>query len=120
MAERQSRTAAESTETKTESAPDNASGAYAAAGRLQAGEAGEIVTTRVPRGVGEPAADAKAEGFEGVAALQEHAVKVANEEAEQGFRGVQVDSTPNENYTLRGVGRGLPTPETQVFTPRGR
>jgi hypothetical protein len=33
-------------------------------------------------------------------------------ETRQGFRGVEVDSTPNENYTLQGVTSGAPTPET--------
>lgn len=33
-------------------------------------------------------------------------------ELEQGFRGTEVDPTPNENYTLRGVVAGKPTPET--------
>lgn len=116
MAERQNTSKAPA---ETE-ATSGGSAAYAVAGRLQAGEATEVSSTRVPRGVGEPAADAKAEGFEGVSAAQDHAVKVAEKEAEQGFRGVQVDSTPNENYTLKGVGRGLPTPETVVYTPRGR
>lgn len=31
---------------------------------------------------------------------------------EQGFRGVKVDPTPNENYTVAGVTGGAPTPET--------
>jgi len=35
-------------------------------------------------------------------------------ENEQGFRGVETDSTPNENYSLQGVGKGLPTPETDA------
>lgn len=30
----------------------------------------------------------------------------------QGFRGVEVDSTPNENYSVAGVTSGAPTPET--------
>ncbi len=30
----------------------------------------------------------------------------------QGFRGVEVDPTPNENYTVAGVTSGAPTPET--------
>lgn len=77
------------------------------------------VTTRVPRGVGEPAADAKAE-HRGVRAVQEQADKVEAEGLEKGYRGDQIDPTPRENYTLRGVGQGLPTPETAVFTPRGR
>ena len=33
-------------------------------------------------------------------------------ELEQGFRGVEVDPTPNENYTVAGVTSGAPTPET--------
>lgn len=33
-------------------------------------------------------------------------------ETEQGFRGIEVDPTPNENYTVGGVTGGLPTPET--------
>lgn len=44
----------------------------------------------------------------GVSQVQE---KVDAENA-QGFRGVEVDPTPNENYTLGGVTKGLPTPET--------
>lgn len=33
-------------------------------------------------------------------------------ETEQGFRGVETDPTPNENYTVDGVTSGKPTPET--------
>lgn len=33
-------------------------------------------------------------------------------ENEQGFRGTRVDPTPLENYTLKGVTSGAPTPET--------
>lgn len=33
---------------------------------------------------------------------------------EQGARGVPVDPTPNENYTVAGVTAGAPTPETDV------
>lgn len=33
-------------------------------------------------------------------------------EQERGFRGAEVDPTPNENYTVRGVSAGKPTPET--------
>lgn len=35
-----------------------------------------------------------------------------DEENEAGFRGTAVDPTPRDNYTLRGVGAGKPTPET--------
>lgn len=38
--------------------------------------------------------------------------EVVDRQAGQGFRGVEVDSTPNEAYTLAGVTSGLPTPET--------
>jgi hypothetical protein len=31
---------------------------------------------------------------------------------EKGYFGVTTDPTPNENYTLQGAGKGLPTPET--------
>jgi hypothetical protein len=34
------------------------------------------------------------------------------QEVEDGFRGTKVDPTPNENYTLKGVTSGKPTPET--------
>lgn len=35
-------------------------------------------------------------------------------EQEQGFRGIEVDPTPNENYTVAGVTSGAPTPETDL------
>ncbi|HEX4811689.1 MAG TPA: hypothetical protein VFV66_02910 [Nonomuraea sp.] len=33
-------------------------------------------------------------------------------ETSQGYRGEEVDPTPNENYTVAGVTSGKPTPET--------
>jgi hypothetical protein len=39
---------------------------------------------------------------------------VIGQEIEQGFRGTEVDPTPNENYTVAGVTSGAPTPETDV------
>ena len=36
------------------------------------------------------------------------------QEQEQGFRGSEVDPTPNENYTVAGVTSGAPTPETDL------
>lgn len=36
----------------------------------------------------------------------------ADEDQARGFRGVEVDTTPNENYTVSGVVAGAPTPET--------
>lgn len=38
--------------------------------------------------------------------------KIADAENEKGFRGIEVDSTPNENYSVQGVTSGAPTPET--------
>jgi len=53
-------------------------------------------------------ANAAAGGDLGVAEVQER----VDRENEQGFVGVEVDPTPNENYTLQGVTSGAPTPET--------
>lgn len=39
-----------------------------------------------------------------------------DQEQKQGFRGTEVDSTPNENYTVAGVTQGAPTPETDAAT----
>jgi hypothetical protein len=39
---------------------------------------------------------------------------VLDEEQGQGFRGTEVDMTPNENYTVAGVTQGLPVPEAQA------
>ncbi len=90
-------------------------------GRQQLGEnvEGVVFTTRVPRGVGEPPADALAED-EGVRLTQESVRKQVDAETEKGYRGQQVSQVPNENYTVAGVTRGLPTPETTVYTPRGQ
>lgn len=38
--------------------------------------------------------------------------KRADEDTARGFRGVEVDPTPNENYSVAGVTSGAPTPET--------
>jgi hypothetical protein len=35
-----------------------------------------------------------------------------DEAQEKGYFGVTPDPTPNENYTLKGVASGKPTPET--------
>lgn len=41
-------------------------------------------------------------------------------ETEQGFRGVEVDQTPNENYTVAGVTSGADVPETSENPPQAR
>lgn len=38
--------------------------------------------------------------------------KTVDAELEQGFRGIEVDPTPNEHYTVAGVLDGKPTPES--------
>lgn len=38
--------------------------------------------------------------------------EIVDKEQEQGFAGIKVDPTPNENYTLAGVTKKAPTPET--------
>jgi len=35
-----------------------------------------------------------------------------DEANEKGYFGTTPDDTPNENYTVKGVGAGKPTPET--------
>lgn len=40
--------------------------------------------------------------------------EVVDTETERGFRGVEVDITPNEAYTVPGVVAGQPTPETDA------
>lgn len=42
---------------------------------------------------------------------QAEAQAEVDEQHEQGFRGVEVDPTPNEHYTVPGVLAGKPTPE---------
>lgn len=39
-------------------------------------------------------------------------------ENKQGFAGVEVDPTPNENYTMQGVIADAPTPETDPETAK--
>lgn len=46
--------------------------------------------------------------------FQSEMQKTFDQEQAQGFRGVEVDSTPNENYTVAGVVAGSPTPETDA------
>jgi hypothetical protein len=35
-------------------------------------------------------------------------------ETDQGYRGVRIDSTPNEHYTVEGVTSGKPVPEAEA------
>jgi hypothetical protein len=38
--------------------------------------------------------------------------RVTDEAEDKGYFGTAVDPTPNENYTLKGVTSGAPTPES--------
>jgi hypothetical protein len=44
--------------------------------------------------------------------------KLSDEETSKGYRGVEADPTPNENYTVAGVTSGAPTPETDKGAAR--
>lgn len=47
---------------------------------------------------------------------EKQAADAVSKETEQGFRGIEVDPTPNENYSLAGQNAGAPTPETDPET----
>jgi hypothetical protein len=49
-----------------------------------------------------------------VAEAADEVQKVVDQETEQGFRGVEVDMTPNENYTVEGVLAGKDVPEAHA------
>lgn len=45
-------------------------------------------------------------------ATEKQVQEIVDREQEQGFRGIEVDPTPNEAYTLAGQNAGAATPET--------
>lgn len=55
---------------------------------------------------------AKAAAEKTDAKVTDQVQEVVDQETEQGFRGIEVDPTPNENYSVAGVTSGAPTPET--------
>ena len=118
MAEAKSTTPAKTTSAKPAGSADTTP---ISPGGLQQGERTSApLTTRVPRGVNEPPSDTIADE-PAAAALQKHVQDVILKEEAQGFRGdPDKNRTPNEAYTLRGVGRGDPTPETTVYTPTSK
>jgi hypothetical protein len=104
---------------QTDQTPAADGTAPVAAGRTQQGELSNApLSTNPPRGVGEAPSNQIADE-PAAAGLQEFMQERVDKEQAAGHRGTKMDTTPNENYTLRGVGKGLPTPETQVVTPRG-
>lgn len=60
----------------------------------------------------ETAAEAKDSAEQADSAVSEQVNEAVKVETDQGFRGVEVDPTPNENYTLAGQNAGAPVPET--------
>ena len=62
----------------------------------------------------ETKSDTRSETSQKSAKASQTADSQMHKETAQGFRGVEVDSTPNENYTVAGVTSGAPTPETDV------
>ncbi len=54
-------------------------------------------------------ADNSLQGDAGEAEVQ----AISDEAAEKGYLGEVHDETPNENYTLKGMAAGKPTPENQ-------
>lgn len=105
--------------TETDQTPAADGTAPIVAGRTQQGELSTApITTNPPRGVGEAPANQVADE-PAAAALQKFMQERVDKEQAAGHRGTKMDTTPNSAYTLRGVGRGDPTPETTVVTPRG-
>lgn len=63
-------------------------------------------------------ADTQRQATKATDAAAEQVQTAVDVETEQGFRGVEVDPTPNENYTLEGQNAGAPTPETDKETAK--
>lgn len=57
---------------------------------------------------------ARADAIKADADVAGEVQQAVDAETEQGFRGVEVDQTPNEAYTLQGVTSAQPTPETDA------
>jgi hypothetical protein len=57
---------------------------------------------------------AKADAVAADSATADEVRQRVDVETEQGFRGVEVDQTPNEAYTVQGVTSGQATPETDA------
>lgn len=55
---------------------------------------------------------AKQDAVDADRGTSEQVQETVDAEQERGFRGVDVDPTPNEAYTVQGVTSGAPTPET--------
>jgi hypothetical protein len=56
----------------------------------------------------------KADGVKAAESAAKELQETFDKANEQGFFGDEVDSTPNENYTVQGVTSGAPTPETDA------
>jgi hypothetical protein len=65
-----------------------------------------------PRQVSGSDPEAKSDAEQADSEVSDQVQEKVDQETEQGFRGIEVDPTPNENYTVEGVTSGAPTPET--------
>lgn len=88
----------EETPEGTEEAPREADGDAG----IQEGSEGSGDTEEAPR---------EAEGEQAAEAGNESVQETVDDELDQGFRGTEADTTPNENYTVAGVTSGAPVPE---------
>ena len=71
-----------------------------------------LVSTSKPHPENSPEGQqAKADAVKADTSTAEVQEKVDADEA-RGYRGIETDPTPNENYTVAGVTSGAPTPET--------
>lgn len=67
-----------------------------------------MAAARSSKPAGEPEASSEA--------VAQEVQRVADKAEEKGLLGVEVDPTPNENYTFAGQAAGKPTPETDDET----
>jgi hypothetical protein len=81
------------------------------------GATAEDTAAKAGLAAGDDRADAQTSAAEGVAAAEAGNLQVqerVDAENVAGFRGLNVDPTPNLAYTSEGVAAGMPTPETDA------
>lgn len=66
----------------------------------------------MPPSTRKPTPDVPADGEQPQAPGADEVQEKVDAEEEKGYRGVEVDNTPNSAYTVQGVTSGAPTPET--------
>ena len=78
---------------------------------------GEDTAARTGMGADDARSEVQTSAADGVAAAEAGNQRVQDQvdaENAAGFRGLNVDPTPNFNYTSAGVAEGAPTPETDA------